>query len=404
MIHITGGAYVERCAEPYYHEFYGSGLRAAVALSKLCDGVRLTTYVSEHERKNLELSTAIFGISCEHFPYPKTIKFDYSHPLSVPRINPHPSQVVQAAPLRVDDERVLRFGFIEGDSIVNGDRVVYDPQSPRNPRPFSENSSRANHLAIVANVSEARSLSGRSGLDEIGNELSTSGHAEVVIVKQGPLGCTVFCGGEQKKIPVFTTRSVWPIGSGDIFSASFAYYWAELGLDPFVAAEKSSLAAAFYCSTRAVPLPVDIEHFPGFDRETLLVEENDLTPATVYLAGPFFTMAERYIVAEAQRSLEGQGLEVFSPYHDVGPGPSALVVPADIKGIEESQIVFAILDGLDAGTVFEVGYAKKMELPVVVFAQHVSAEALKMFEGTRCEIADDFSSAVYRTVWTVRRK
>ncbi|MGB8542745.1 MAG: PfkB family carbohydrate kinase [Candidatus Acidiferrales bacterium] len=404
MIHIAGGSYIERCSDPYYHEFYGSGLRAAVALSRLASRVHLATYVSAQQLTNLEVSTESFGISCKHFPCPETIKFDYLHPMGIPRISPHPAAVSQAPPFRIDAERVLRFGFIEGDSVVNGDWVVYDPQSPRNPRPFSENTSKAKHLALVANLNEARLLSGKSDLDGMGNELLKSQQIEVVVIKQGPLGCTVFCQTEQRKIPVFATKSVWPIGSGDVFSASFAHYWAELGLDPFIAAEKSSLATAFYCSMRTLPLPTNIEEFAGFERERLLVDDKRLTPATVYLAGPFFTMAERYIIGEAKYALEAQGLDVFSPYHEVGLGPSEHVVPADIDGIEKSQLVFAILDGLDPGTIFEIGYARKANLPVVIFVQHVSAEDMKMFEGTDCQIVDDFSSAIYRTVWTARHR
>jgi nucleoside 2-deoxyribosyltransferase len=61
--------------------------------------------------------------------------------------------------------------------------------------------------------------------------------------------------------------------------------------------------------------------------------------------------------------------------------------------------VFAILNGLDAGTIFEVGYAVKKGIPVVCLAQNVGAENLKMVEGTSCEVVDDFVSALYRTVW-----
>jgi nucleoside 2-deoxyribosyltransferase len=89
----------------------------------------------------------------------------------------------------------------------------------------------------------------------------------------------------------------------------------------------------------------------------------------------------------------------FSPLHEVGPGPASIVGPADIKGLEKSDAVFAILNGLDAGTVFEVGYAVKKGIPVVCFAQNVAEESLKMVEGTGCEVVDDFVSALYRTIW-----
>jgi nucleoside 2-deoxyribosyltransferase len=49
--------------------------------------------------------------------------------------------------------------------------------------------------------------------------------------------------------------------------------------------------------------------------------------------------------------------------------------------------------------VFEIGYARALGKPVVVFAQNVSEESLKMLEGTECDICDDFVTAIYRTAW-----
>jgi nucleoside 2-deoxyribosyltransferase len=92
-------------------------------------------------------------------------------------------------------------------------------------------------------------------------------------------------------------------------------------------------------------------------------------------------------------------LKVFSPYHNVGHGPASKVVPADIKALDESDIVFALADGLDSGTIFEIGYARAKGKPVIVFVQRESEGDLKMLEGTDCEIVDDFASAIYRATW-----
>ena len=40
----------------------------------------------------------------------------------------------------------------------------------------------------------------------------------------------------------------------------------------------------------------------------------------VYLAGPFFSMGQRWLVDEARRCLGELGMDVFSPFHDIGPG------------------------------------------------------------------------------------
>jgi pfkB family carbohydrate kinase len=340
MLHIAGGSYVESCIDPQYHEFYGSGLRAAVLVSGLVPGIRFSTYISETQLPNLEAMAATFGIEYFYLPCPKTIEFLYRHPLATPRVIPDPRDLPQMKGLKVDEEKILRFGLIEGDCVVRGSKVVYDPQSPANPRPFGENGSTASHLAIVANAVEARKLTGLSDVREMGSQLIASQGAEVIVIKQGALGCTVFWNGQQKQIPIFATRSVWPIGSGDVFSGAFAYFGAELGLDPFTAAEKSSLAAASYCSARSLPLRPDFEASPV--GKPLVAGDKKLTSVTIYLAAPFFTMGDRYMVEETKQALEAQGFKVFSPYHDVGRGPSADVVPADIAGIEKSEFASAV--------------------------------------------------------------
>jgi nucleoside 2-deoxyribosyltransferase len=119
----------------------------------------------------------------------------------------------------------------------------------------------------------------------------------------------------------------------------------------------------------------------------------------VYLAGPFFDLAQRWIIEEARTLLISLGATVFSPIHEVGPGPASVVAPEDIAGLEKSDVVFAVLSGLDTGTIFEVGYAIKKGMPVVGLAQNVKEEDLKMMEGTGCEIVDDFASGLYRAVW-----
>jgi nucleoside 2-deoxyribosyltransferase len=120
---------------------------------------------------------------------------------------------------------------------------------------------------------------------------------------------------------------------------------------------------------------------------------------TVYLAGPFFTLGQLWVVEQARNCLRDMGMNVFSPYHDVGPGPAEMVVDRDIEGIHRSDVILAISDGLDSGTIFEVGYARARGVPVVVYAENESAEDLKMMEGTDCFLRDDFVSAIYQTVW-----
>lgn len=399
---VAGGSYFEKCLEPYSSEFYGSGLRAAAALSKIAS-VELATYAADEDSALLDSVANTFGIEYSSARRPQSVRFEYEHPLATPIITPHPETIDQAEPLIVKGARVLRFGFLEGDAVLDADAAVYDPQSPVRPQHFAANGSRARRLAVIANAREASRLSEKSTILDAGAQLLSSEKAEVVVVKQGSLGCLVFSRDTVARVPVFQTTRVWPIGSGDVFSATFFYYWAEAGFDPFAAAEKSSLATAFYCDTQQLPIPLDFEKRPGFSPTPLIANESS-DIGLVYLAGPFFTMSQRHMVNEARRALQAQDLNVFSPFHDVGPGPAEKVGPADIEALERSSIVFALLDGLDPGTIFEVGYARKKNIPVIALAEQVSIEDLKMFKGTGCQVVDDFSTAVYRTSWAARQK
>lgn len=406
MIHIVGGTYFEACAEPYWNQLFGSGLRAAAAISQISDSVELSTYIGDKDKDLLESIAASFGFKVSSLSTPNTIKFSYFHGLSVPVINPSIPLINKGQSHQIQASNILRFGILEGDAQVNGDRVVYDPQNAFDPRPFTDNGSKAQHLGIVMNPREAFLLAKRAekpfsnDLQVIGKSLIDYLGAEVIVIKRGSLGAIVVTPSESKNIPAFWTEFVWPIGSGDVFAAVFAHYWAEKGVDAFEAATQASLATAYYCNSRVLPIPTDISS--GEFRPVPVLVTPTTFPYThnrVYLAGPFFTMAQRWMVEESRRYLRRQGFSIFSPFHDIGYGSAAHVVPADIKELKECDVVFAIVDGLDAGTLFEIGYARAIDKPVVAFVQNESEGNLKMLEGTNCEIVSDFVSAIYRMTW-----
>lgn len=93
------------------------------------------------------------------------------------------------------------------------------------------------------------------------------------------------------------------------------------------------------------------------------------------------------------------GLIVFSPYHEIGVGDAKTVAPKDIDGINNSDIIFAIFDGKDSGTIFEIGYARAKNKPVIIYNENEKSEDLKMMEGTSCIVIKDYVSAIYRTLW-----
>jgi hypothetical protein len=403
---VAGGTYWEFCAEPHWNQLFGSGGRAAAALKELAGAVELWTYIGKDDRIELDLRAHTFGISAHTTTIPETVSFTYAHGLSVPTIRPSLHMLTSAQPFVVKGDVVLRFGLVEGDAVVHGGRVIYDPQSMSNPRPFGENGSRAGQLAILGNAQEIRMLaevvSGTqrvTTIEDAAEAVRRASAAQVVVVKQASRGTVLVSAQGTTRLPAFRTERVWPIGSGDVFAAAFAYWWGMRDIPLDEAVRRASLSTAYYCDTQALPIPADESKltFPP-----LRIPGPEEASGRVYLAGPFFTMAERWIVTEARKSLIEQGIQVFSPFHDVGHGLASDVVPADLKALDESALVFALLDGLDAGTLFEVGYARAKSIPVIALTQNETHEDLKMLAGTDCEFVTDLTSGVYRVAWRAR--
>jgi len=393
VIAVVGGFYVERCIQPRWDNVFGSGGRAVSALAAQTK-VRFSTYVDDRLRPELEARAASWGDVALHMTsIPESVTFDYVHPLSVPLITPVPQLIGKGPSLSVDEDIVLRFGMLDGDAVVRGRRVVYDPQSAYAPTFFRANGSHADSLAVVANGHEVRLLTGESDPELGARAILARDTAEVVVVKRGAKGAIVVSSGGVQQVPAYKTELVFSLGSGDMFAAAFALFWGEHGLDPASAADLASRATARYCETRAAVLTTasDLTALPMLP----------LSPrgGKVYLAGPFFTVSQRWLVEEARAHLRGLGLDVFSPLHDVGAGPADVVAPADIAAFSECDRVLALVDGADPGTIFEVGYARALGLPVIALAEVLSTEDKKMIVGSGCTLIDDFVTALYLTAW-----
>lgn len=98
------------------------------------------------------------------------------------------------------------------------------------------------------------------------------------------------------------------------------------------------------------------------------------------------------------------GGNTFSPIHDVGAyGGSDYIASKDLDGLRSCNTVLAVIDGEDAGTLFEVGYARSLGIPVVALAEAPRPESLTMLAGTGCTITDDFTTAIYGAIWSSLR-
>lgn len=397
MITIVGGVYNEHCMSPNWYEVYGSAGRAATAIARAGGKVELHSYLDEATKTAIEMRAVHEGFQVHATPVQQSAGFSYVHGLATPKIhNPH----LDNPSISVKAERVVRFGMLEGDAIVDAEFAVYDPQDSHEPKSFRANGSQAKHLALILNRQEAFALHGKDDLPEgeLAQALAVSEAAEVVIIKMGPLGALIYDNGNISQVPAYSTETVWKIGSGDHFVAHFALAWLEKKLLPHDAADFASRATAYYCAWHDFPSQ---NRMSSFTPRALTVSDrykNGFRP-NIYLAGPFFTLAQLWLVEEALSIFRSMGMNVFSPYHDVGPGAAEDVVQKDLNAIHECDLMFAIGDSLDAGTLYEIGYARALKKPVIMYTENESEEDKKMMEGSHCTLCSDFVTAIYKTVW-----
>jgi nucleoside 2-deoxyribosyltransferase len=397
MLNIVGGTYHEYCIQPFWNELFGSGLRATLSLHGKTD-LLFYTYSDEHTKVILTSIASHLGFEVIINPIHKSIEFTYEHPLDNPIYYPSKMDFINREPITIDtNENVICFGMIEGNAVISGNKVVYDPQDPGNARSFYENGSTAQQLVVVLNRDEANVIFGSCDLVALQNYLKDKKEAYAIVLKSGPDGAYVIQDKTIHQVPAFITDQVWPIGSGDIFSGQFGYNWMTAGYSLEAAAEEASKATAYYVNSKALPIPNKLEvRFSPFKKN---IKQNK----KVYLAGPFFSMGQRWLVNQFRDALMNVGLAVFSPFHDVGIGHPEKVAPLDLRAISECDIILSIVDGLDSGTLFEIGYAKAKGIPVIVFVENEKKESLTMLEGTNCIFENDFSTTIYKTLWQAFR-
>lgn len=396
---IVGGIYLEQSVFPSREVLYGSGARAAAVLRNLNPERTLVSFVGDDRRESIEYhAKKVWHTPLTPHRVPHTVSFQYYHGLSTPVIRPSRLPFSSAPLIEVTGDAILQFGMLEGNAIVHGKRVVFDPQNPESPLLFHNIGSTAEEIAYVLNRNEARKLAETDNLDIAGAKLLGEEKVSVVVIKSGADGAFVFSHDGKWNIPAYETNYIWPIGSGDVFAAIFAHFWASQQLPPEKAADYASRGVAIYCSGNGSPL--DESELRGEDfKFPVLAPKKSPKDVTVYIAGPFFTMGQLWLVEEARNALSAAGFRVFSPFHDVGLGDAARVVPKDLDGIMDADVVLALCDGLDSGTLFEVGYAVKAGKSVVAFGEQTSDESMKMLVGSGCKVFRDFTTAIYHTHW-----
>lgn len=392
---IIGGSYKETCDLYGSCELQGSGLRALELFMEMgwggslsflsCAGKNKPYIESKYHRKNANIQIIDSA----------DVEFNYDHPFRMTSLYPRADVLFnEKKSIEAEDENVLVYGMVDADFKVNGGKVVYDPQTTVMVPPFKSGGSMAKELVLVLNAVEAIAMSGVIELENQRNILFEKEGCSALIIKQGAKGAMLYrsSGDEGVRIPVYMTPHVNSIGSGDVFTATFAYMWFS-GYSLEQAAMEASKAVACYVVEHKMKGLND--RLKAFGFQPLEYKKN----GQVYLAGPFFSFSQRWLINQFYQALKGEKVNVFSPLHDVGVGDAEEVTDPDIEGLLASDVVLAVVEGLDSGTLFEVGFAVAHKKKVVAYVQNESKKALQMLEGTGCDIEQDFTTAVYKTCW-----
>lgn len=372
---VVGGCYRETCETPNWNALYGSGGRAAAALADLDASLEFFTY--RPAGSLVEVNSRLSARNAVHsLESNSEIVFSYFHPLSKPVIHPAKDTLKVQGPIRVSGDVILRFGMMEGEAIVDAERVVFDPQTCGLTTSFYDNGSQARRLALVLNEAELSLGNSAKPLTEVALEALSLARADVVVVKRGVRGALVATRSDGgREVPPFHTSQIFKIGSGDVFSAAFSYFWGCAQLHPFEAADLASRSAAGYCESMNLPirsrLELDIlKPVTRFSSQALLVGQRD-------------TLALRWLFEEAKWRLIELGLTVFE---------------ADASGDDQTRgtidSVLILAEGMPSEKVSKLRAAYR-ELHTVVLDE--TGGVVPPFEGAK--VTDDFTTAIYWSAW-----
>jgi nucleoside 2-deoxyribosyltransferase len=390
---VSGGTYRERLlVGGGSADLGGSGLRAALAVPSV---TQLITATEPELAPMLKGVGRTFSLDIDNVGRDKTVGFTYFAPFVEPTV--HGSSARLGGPIHLVAEAALAFGMVEhGDRTIEVESLVYDPQSATDRAADVMTNASFERAVLCANVLEIESMGSGDTLEEIAQSIRRSLGLSAVVVKAGARGCLVVEDAGSQWIGAVPSSTVRKLGSGDVFSAVFAHAWTT-GSGTVDSARTASFATSWWVSHQADQIPASVlqREYWGSAGEEL---DNAGQVPRIYLAGPFFTVAEVWLIEQCRAFLRHAGASVFSPLHDVGLGGDE-VASQDLEGLEGADAVFAILDGWDPGTLFEVGWANRKGIPIVGVASQLDPIRTTMLSGTGSELHKDFTTGMYRAIW-----
>lgn len=396
MISVIGGTYKEVNLDDLSNNIFGSGLRCVHFLLENETEVNFYTAGNNEVKDYLE----VYKNSYNNFSYDckftnDFITFKYYFALDSPNVYPNSSKISRSEIISVDDKNIICFGMLESNFEINGDYVIYDPQTSSNPYKFSD-FGKANKLIYIVNFNEAKSISQKDEISNIVDFFFNEEKVFALIIKNGPHGAKLFTKKDNDGylIPSYITQNVFKIGSGDIFTTSFSYYLLEKKFSLEKSAFLASKTTALYCDKQIVKVN-------SLDNYIYEEFKNNLNNKQIYLASPIFSLSDLVLVDKIREIFLDFGVKVFSPFHDIGLSNDEEIAKKDLEGLNQSDIIFSIVDGLDSGTLIELGYGMAKNKKIVSYHRTNDEGSLIMLKPSNIKVFNNLTSAIYNTIWNL---
>lgn len=396
MIIVIGGTYREIEYDDISLEIFGSGFRSSKFLLENNCEVKFYTSGNSDVLNFLKENKKVyknFSFQCQD--YHEFITFKYCFSLDQPSIFPNLLNITKTEELSVQAQNIVAFGMLETEFKLDGNKIIYDPQTSIKPIKFSQIGT-ANELIYIVNKKEAEALASSKQIDEIKDFFFITEGTKAFIIKNGPFGATLYTEDGEINVPAYITKNVHKIGSGDIFTSSFAYYWMEKGMSISDAVLFASKSTASFCDKKVY---IDSSK-PGFS-DYKVFKYKDISSKQVYLASPFFSIADLILIDKVRSAFLDFGVNVFSPFHDIGIGNEIAIARKDLDGINNSEIIFLILDNLDSGTLVEAGYSFAKEKKMIGYQRTCNDSDILMLKPSEMKIFNHITTAIYHTIWNL---
>lgn len=202
--------------------------------------------------------------------------------------------------------------------------------------------------------------------------------AVAIVVKRGVKGCFVLDkNGSKFSIPSYFSNKVTKIGTGDIFSAIFAFYWGVKKEHPSLAAELASKHVACFCESGGVEL--DYQKI----EKLIPINFESFKPVTIFANQT--GLGKRYILEEAKYLFLQFGITAQ--------------VEDNLDNLVANKNSILILGETFRNPIAIENQLKKNKSKIVVFDASCDDWFTDNSRPENITLVQDFTSAIYQIAW-----